>query len=302
MSGTLGFAYPWPHGPALSGMFDKANSASPSSPETMGVDTVMTGTPMTSFVSKVEPLPAPWCDANVVVVVPTYNEATNLPLLADELLALPLTNLRVLVVDDNSPDGTGEVADKLAEAHEGRVIPVHRAGKEGLGRAYVDGIGRALDAGADFVVQMDADLSHPTAHIPQMLGTMLSTGAGLVIGSRYVSGGALADDWPLYRKMLSGWANFYVKRLLGLQVRDMTAGFKIWRAEVLRDIRLEEIRSNGYSFQVEMHYLAQRRHHKIVEIPIHFNERQHGESKMSLGVKLESAIMPLQLRRRHRSR
>jgi dolichol-phosphate mannosyltransferase len=246
------------------------------------------------------PLPPPWRDAQVVVVVPTYNEATNLPLLVEELLALPLPNLRVLVADDNSPDGTGEVADKLAAAYEHRVIVAHRAGKEGLGRAYVDGIGRALDAGAQYVVQMDADLSHPPAYIPQLLGTMLATGAGVVIGSRYVSGGALAEDWPLYRKALSGWANFYVQRLLGLQIRDLTSGFKIWRAEVVRDIGLDGIRSNGYSFQVEMHYLAYKRRHKIVEVPIHFNERQHGESKMSLGVKVESAIMPFQLRRRHR--
>jgi dolichol-phosphate mannosyltransferase len=246
-------------------------------------------------------LPSPWCDAHVVVVVPTYNEATSLPRLVDELLALPLPNLRVLVADDNSPDGTGEIADKLAAAHEDRVIVVHRAGKEGLGRAYVDGIGRALASGADFVVQMDADLSHPTEYVPQLLGTMLATRAGLVIGSRYVCGGALAEDWPWYRKTLSGWANFYVNRLLSLQVRDMTAGFKIWRAEVLRDIGLDRIRSNGYSFQVEMHYLAKKRRHKIVEIPIHFNERQHGESKMSLGVKVESALMPFRLRHRYRS-
>jgi dolichol-phosphate mannosyltransferase len=246
-------------------------------------------------------LPSPWCDANVVVVVPTYNEAANLPLLVGELLALPMPNLRVLVADDNSPDGTGEVADKLAAEHDARVVVVHRPGKEGLGRAYVDGIGHALEAGADYVVQMDADLSHPTEYIPQMLGTSLSTGASVVIGSRYVSGGELAKDWPLYRKMLSGWANFYVETLLSLRIKDMTAGFKIWRAEALRDIGLHRIRSNGYSFQVEMHYLAQKLGHKIVEIPIHFNERRHGESKMSFAVKMESALMPFQLRFRHRS-
>jgi dolichol-phosphate mannosyltransferase len=255
---------------------------------------------MATSASTPAPLPSPWCDAHIVVVVPTYNEAANLPQLVEELFALPLPNLRVLVADDNSPDGTGEVAEKLAATHQDRVIVVHRPGKEGLGRAYVDGIGRALDAGAEFVVQMDADLSHPTMYVPQLLGTMLATGAGLVIGSRYVSGGALAEDWPLYRKALSGWANFYVKRLLGLQVRDLTAGFKIWRAEVLRDIGLDKIHSNGYSFQVEMHYLAHKHGHKIVEVPIHFDERRHGESKMSLGVKLESAVMPFRLRRQHR--
>jgi dolichol-phosphate mannosyltransferase len=246
-------------------------------------------------------VPPPWSDANIVVVVPTYNEAPNLPLLVGELLSLPLPKLRVLVADDNSPDGTGEIADKLAGEHDGRILAVHRPGKEGLGRAYVDGMSRALDAGADFVVQMDADLSHPTEYVPQLLGTMLATGADLVIGSRYVSGGQLAEDWPLYRKLLSSWANFYVERLLGLRVRDMTAGFKIWRAESLREIGLERIRSNGYSFQVEMHYLAQRHRFRTVEIPIHFNDRQQGESKMSLQVKLESAVMPFQLRYRHRA-
>jgi dolichol-phosphate mannosyltransferase len=244
-------------------------------------------------------LPAPWSEAQVVAVVPTYNEVSSLPLLVGDLLALPLPNLRVLVADDNSPDGTGDVADKLALQHPGRILVTHRAGKEGLGRAYVDGMRRALDAGADYVVQLDADLSHPPVFIPQMLGTLLSTKASVVIGSRYVSGGQLAQDWPLYRKALSGWANFYVGSLLSLRIKDMTAGFKLWRADALRDIGLDNISSNGYSFQVEMHYLAQRRGHKIVEIPIHFNERQHGESKMSMGVKIESAIMPFRLRARH---
>jgi dolichol-phosphate mannosyltransferase len=246
-------------------------------------------------------LPTPWCDAKVVVVVPTYNEAANLPLLVGELLGLPTPNLRVLVADDDSPDGTGDVPDKLAAEHTDRIIVLHRPGKEGLGRAYVDGISRALATGADYVVQMDADLSHPTEYIPQMLGTTLATGAGLVIGSRYVSGGELAQDWPFHRKLLSGWANFYVETLLSLRIKDMTAGFKIWRADALRDIGLQDIRSNGYSFQVEMHYLAQKHGHKIVEVPIHFNERQHGESKMSFAVKMESALMPFQLRFRHRN-
>lgn len=245
-------------------------------------------------------LPPPWNQAQVVAVVPTYNEVSNLPLLVDELLALPLPHLRILVADDSSPDGTGEVADKLALAHPDRVLVVHRPGKQGLGRAYVDGMQRALDLGAEYVVQLDADLSHPPAYITQMLGTMHSTEASVVIGSRYVSGGRLAEDWPLYRKALSGWANFYVGSLLHLRIRDMTAGYKIWRAETLCDIGLHNITSNGYSFQVEMHYLAQLRGHKILEIPIHFNERQHGESKMSFGVKLESAVLPFQLRARHR--
>lgn len=245
-------------------------------------------------------LPSPWSESEIVVVVPTFNEADNVPLVVGELLALPLPNLRILIADDNSPDGTGQVADRLADEHPGRLIVLHRTGKQGLGRAYVDGMNAALDAGAEFVVQMDADLSHPTEYVPQLLGTMLSTGAGLVIGSRYVAGGALADDWPLHRKMLSGFANFYVEQLLSLRIKDMTAGFKMWRADALRVVDLDKITSNGYSFQVEMHYLAQKRGIKTLEIPIHFNERQHGESKMSFKVKLESAVVPFRLRYHHR--
>jgi dolichol-phosphate mannosyltransferase len=245
-------------------------------------------------------LPSPWREAQVVAVVPTYNEADNLPIIVAQLLALPLSNLRVLVVDDNSPDGTGEVADRLALEHPGRVIVVHRSGKAGLGRAYVDGIGRALGEGAEYVVQIDADLSHPPAYVTHLLGVLLSTRADVVIGSRYVSGGQLADDWPLYRKALSAWANFYVGAVLTLRVKDMTAGFKIWTADALRAIGLENVTSQGYSFQVEMHYLAGRRGLKIVEVPIHFDERQHGASKMSTRVKVESAVMPFRLRSRHR--
>jgi dolichol-phosphate mannosyltransferase len=245
-------------------------------------------------------LPAPWRDARVTLVVPTYNEAGNLPVLVERLLALPMPGLSIMVADDNSPDGTGDVADKLAAEHPERITVVHRAGKEGLGRAYVDGIRRALDAGADFVAQMDADLSHPPEALPGMLGALLSTRAGVVIGSRYVPGGQLDDAWPLYRRALSGWANFYVHALLRVRVRDLTAGFKIWRADVLRDIGLERVQSNGYSFQVEMHYLATRLGHTILEVPIRFEDRVDGTSKMTTATKIESAIMPFRLRRKHR--
>ncbi|WP_203660396.1 polyprenol monophosphomannose synthase [Actinocatenispora rupis] len=245
-------------------------------------------------------LPEPWCDSAVTVVLPTYNEADNLPVITRALLALPLSALRILVVDDNSPDGTGEVAEKLAEELDGRLSVVHRTAKEGLGRAYVDGMTRALDAGADFVVQMDADLSHSPEYLPEMLGTLLATRAGVVIGSRYVTGGVLAEEWGLHRKLLSGWANFYVQRLLSLRIRDVTAGFKLWRASTLRDIDLESVGSNGYSFQVEMNYRTVLRGHKVMEVPIRFEERQRGASKMSFAVQWESALMPLRLRRRRR--
>jgi len=255
--------------------------------------------PVIDRAAKAIALPSPWCDARVTVVLPTYNEAENLPIIVRALLDLPLTELRILVVDDNSPDGTGELADRLAGEHE-RVEVVHRKGKEGLGRAYVDGMTRALDAGADFVVQMDADLSHPPEYIPQLLGTLLATGAGVVIGSRYVTGGVLAQEWGRHRKLLSAWANFYVQRLLSIRIRDVTAGFKIWRAETLRDLDLTEVNSNGYSFQVEMNYRTVLRGHKVVEVPIRFEERQIGASKMSIAVQWESALVPLRLRRRRR--
>lgn len=245
-------------------------------------------------------LPVPWRDAAVTVVLPTYNESANLPTIVHALLGLPLPRLRVLVVDDDSPDGTGKVAEELAAVSEGRLSVVHRAAKEGLGRAYIDGMTRALSAGAEYVVQMDADLSHPPEYIPQLLGTLLSTGASVVIGSRYVPGGSLASEWGLDRRLLSGWANFYVERLLRMRIRDVTAGYKLWTREALLDVGLDRIRSNGYSFQVEMNYLATRRGHKIVEIPIHFEERAVGTSKMTLGVKLESAKVPFQLRWRYR--
>jgi dolichol-phosphate mannosyltransferase len=245
-------------------------------------------------------LPSPWCDSRVTVVLPTYNEVENVPVIIRALLDLPLPELRVLVVDDNSPDGTGQVAEELAaELNAGgseRVQVVHRPGKQGLGRAYLDGMRRALDSGADFVVQMDADLSHPPGYIPQLLGTLLATQAGMVIGSRYVTGGELAHQWGLHRRLLSAWANFYVQRVLSLRIRDVTAGFKLWRATTLRDLDLDEISSNGYSFQVEMNYRTLLRGHKIVELPIHFDERQHGASKMSLAVQWESALVPLRLR------
>jgi dolichol-phosphate mannosyltransferase len=259
----------------------------------------MTGEPADALPIVAADLPEPWRSMVVTVVVPTYNEAANLPVLAEALFGLPLGGLRVLVADDNSPDGTGKVADLLAEQYgAGRLSVVHRAGKEGLGRAYVDGMQRAMADGAEFVIQMDSDLSHPPGCVPQMLGTLLSTGADIVIGSRYVAGASLAQEWSWHRRALSHWANVYVRMLLRMQIRDVTAGFKIWRRSALETIDLASITSNGYSFQVEMNYRAIKRGLKIVEIPIHFSDRTAGESKMSLGVQLESALMPLRLRRR----
>jgi dolichol-phosphate mannosyltransferase len=246
-------------------------------------------------------LPEPWRSAAVTVVLPTYNEAENLPVMVAALLRLPLPGLRIMVADDNSPDGTGKIADQLADRHGAdKMTVLHRPGKQGLGRAYVDGMTRAMQAGADFVVQMDSDLSHGPEYLPQMLGTLLATDADVVIGSRYVAGASLAQEWAWHRKALSGFANAYVRLLLRLGIRDVTAGFKLWRSSTLTSIDVASIRSNGYSFQVEMNYRTVRHGLKIIELPIHFADRTKGQSKMSLRVQLESALMPFLLRRRMR--
>ncbi|WP_405363067.1 polyprenol monophosphomannose synthase [Kitasatospora sp. NBC_00085] len=236
----------------------------------------------------------------VVVVVPTYNERENLPVLAGLLADLELPGLNLLVVDDNSPDGTGDVADKLAADSPGTVGVLHRTEKDGLGRAYIAGMTRALEEGADVVIQMDADLSHPASVLPVMVETLLADDTAVVIGSRYVPGGSTAEEWPWHRKALSAWANFYVNTILSLGVRDATAGFKAWRAETLRAIDLPSVNSNGYSFQVELNYRVVKRGLTVREVPIRFEERIKGASKMSLGVQVESAMAPWKLLRDQR--
>jgi dolichol-phosphate mannosyltransferase len=237
--------------------------------------------------------------AKTIVVIPTYNEAENLPGLIAELHALAVPGLSVLVVDDNSPDGTGRVADCLAERLPGVVQVMHRAGKDGLGRAYVEGFGCALGEGADFIIQMDADFSHPTSAIPSML--RLISDCDVVVGSRYVSGGQLDERWGWWRRLLSWWANeVWSRRILGMQVRDITAGFKCWRRNTLVGIGLDRVGSNGYAFQVEMAFLTEKLGYRIVEIPIYFEDRRIGKSKMSVPVKLQGAIDVFRIRYRHR--
>lgn len=246
-------------------------------------------------------------DAPVItVVMPTYNEAANLPAIAEAIFALRLPNLQLLVVDDDSPDGTGRIADELATMYNAattsrpRLSVIHRRGKGGLGTAYIAGMTRAIADGADFIVQMDADFSHAPAYIPQMLGVILATGADVVIGSRYVPGGSLDARWEWNRRFLSWWANLYSRAILGLRIRDMTAGFKLWRRATLEAIGLENIRSNGYSFQVEMAYLCEKLGFRLIEIPIHFEDRRIGQSKLDVPVKLESAWRTWQIRWRYR--
>lgn len=229
----------------------------------------------------------------LTIVVPTYNEAENLPKLVSALFALPIQDLNVLVVDDNSKDGTGQIADDLAKSTGGKVSVLHRPGKLGLGTAYMQGFQKALAEGAEAVGQMDADFSHPPEKVVDLFKLIESCDAA--IGSRYVAGGRLDERWPLWRKWLSGFGNFYARTILGLKVRDVTGGFKIWRAETLRAMPLERIRSNGYIFQVEMCFVATKLGFKFKESPIYFEERRFGKSKMSFRIQIEAAIRTWQL-------
>lgn len=236
---------------------------------------------------------------SIFVVLPTYNEADNLPAMVAALLALPLADLQVVVVDDGSPDGTGQVADRLASYHPGRVFALHRQGKRGLGRAYVEGFGRALALGAQIIVQMDADFSHSPQDVPRLVEAVRD--CDVAIGSRYVEGGELDSQWSWWRRFLSWWANaVYTQAFLGISVHDATSGFRCWRRATLEGIGLERIRSNGYVFQVEMAYVAERLGYRAVEVPIFFEDRRVGRSKMTSSVKLEAAWRVFEIRWRHR--
>ncbi len=229
-----------------------------------------------------------------VIVVPTYNEAENLPRLA-ELLARIVPEAHLLVMDDNSPDGTADQAEQLFAQNPAfaNYQVVRRTGARGLGRAYRDGFQRALEAGYDRIVQMDADLSHDPEHLPAMLEA--SERADLVIGSRYCPGGGV-QNWPLYRLMLSRFAVWYVQRVARIPVADATAGYRCWTRRALKAVQLETLESEGYSFQVEMAHRAQQAGMRIAEVPIVFTDRQFGHSKISRAVLVESFIRPWRLR------
>ncbi|HDN79384.1 MAG: polyprenol monophosphomannose synthase [Chloroflexi bacterium] len=236
----------------------------------------------------------------VTVVIPTYNEAENIPKLIGELFALDIPNLSIIIVDDNSPDGTGEVAEDLAQRYPGYIYVIHRPGKMGLGTAYVAGFRYALKRGARYIVQMDADFSHSPSYIPTMLEKIKDY--DVVVGSRYVPGGKLDERWGWGRYLLSWWANsVYVRFILNLKVRDATSGFKCFRRKVLETIDLSRIRSNGYVFQVEMAYLCEKLGFRVLEIPIYFEDRRIGRSKMNLPVKLEAALRVWEIKWRYRS-
>ncbi len=231
------------------------------------------------------------------IVTPTYNEAENLPKLVSALFTLPL-NLTVLIVDDNSPDGTGQLADQLKETYPGRVDVLHRPGKMGLRSAYLNGFQKVFDGGAQAVVQMDADFSHDPAALVGM-SKLLETN-DFVLGSRYVTGGSVDERWSAGRKRLSAFGNFYARTILGLPLHDVTTGYRMWRRETLQSMPLERIQSNGYVFLVEMAYLAHCLEYKIAEAPIYFADRQWGKSKMSIKIQMEAAFRIWQVRWHYR--
>lgn len=230
---------------------------------------------------------------NIHIVIPTYNEAENLKGLVSALYSLPIDRLNILIVDDNSPDGTGEIAEDLAHKYPGRLSVLHRAGKLGLGSAYIKGFRTALESGADYIVQMDADFSHPPEKIIEFINALSKTDAAL--GSRYIAGGKLDENWPLWRKGLSAFGNFYAKTILRLPIHDATGGFRAWRRETLLGMPLERIRSNGYAFQVEMIYVAYRLGFSFIEVPFYFADRQWGISKMSFSIQIEAATRVWQM-------
>jgi dolichol-phosphate mannosyltransferase len=235
---------------------------------------------------------------SLTVVIPTYNEAENLPKLVSALFALPLEDLQVLVVDDNSPDGTGELAEMLAFEHPGKVSVLHRRAKAGLGTAYIAGFQYSLKAGAQAIAQMDADFSHPPEKLVELVAALET--CDVALGSRYVAGGSVDERWPLWRKGLSAWANFYARTILGLPIRDVTGGFRLWRREALLGMPLDMLRSNGYAFMIELAYVGHLLGITQKEVPIYFADRRWGQSKMSFRIQREAAIRVWQMRFRYR--
>ena len=237
-------------------------------------------------------------DQNIIIVIPTYNEAENLENLVSALFLKGTPNLRLLIADDNSPDGTGKIADRLAEEHPGRVSVLHRPKKQGLGKAYLHGFAVAMEMGATAIGQMDADFSHPPEKWKEMSQALEH--ADIVIGSRYVQNGSVDKEWPLWRKWLSAFGNLYARTILHLPVRDVTGGFRLFRREMLESMPLELVQSNGYIFQVEMAYLAHLCGARFTEVPIYFADRKFGTSKMSFAIQREAAIRVWRVRWHYR--
>ncbi len=228
--------------------------------------------------------------ARAVVLLPTYNERENLPAIVPAILSAAPVD--VWILDDNSPDGTGALADELA-LENGRVRVTHRPDKQGLGKAYLDGFRRALDAGYERIIEMDADFSHPPEVLPELL--RLSEEYDLVLGSRWVDGGGV-ENWPWRRRVLSRGGSFYARTCLGVSVRDLTGGFKCFRREVLEALDLDAVTTSGYAFQIEVTYRALKKGFRVIETPITFIEREQGVSKMSRSIIWEAVLRVPRLR------
>ncbi|MSQ24999.1 MAG: polyprenol monophosphomannose synthase [Dehalococcoidia bacterium] len=233
----------------------------------------------------------------VTIVIPTYNEAGNIPALVQRLMALGIPGLHLLLVDDSSPDGTADVAERLAPQYGGRIAVLRRPGKMGLGTAYIAGFTRALAEGADYIVEMDADLSHSPEDVPRLLAEMATH--DVAVGSRWVKGGGVGKDWGLLRRFVSRGGSQYARLVLGLRVKDVTTGFKCFRRESLAGVDLSRIKSQGFAFQVEVAWACQRRGYRMAEIPILFSKRSHGTSKMSVRIFREALwrVPAIRLRR-----
>ncbi len=235
----------------------------------------------------------PPASPNVWFVLPTYNEKDNVRQITQAILDT-VPEASVLIVDDNSPDGTGQIADAMA-VERPNVAVLHRTTKEGLGRAYVAGFREALARGAGIVVQMDADFSHPVRYLPAVIDAVESGGADVALGSRYVEGGQI-PRWNLMRRVISRGGGLFARVVLLLPFKDLTGGFKAWRASVLRSIDLDAVHAGGYAFQIEMTFRAYRLGARIVEVPITFEERREGASKMGTGIVVEALKVVVGLR------
>jgi dolichol-phosphate mannosyltransferase len=233
---------------------------------------------------------------SALVIIPTYNERKNIPTLVSGLMAHD--GVRVLVVDDQSPDGTAAVAEEIGREHPGRVEVLRRTGRRGFGRSYIDGMKQAIHEPVDVLCQMDADLSHDPRQLPDLIAA--TAHADVVIGSRYIPGGAIVN-WPVRRRVLSRVANTYIRAVTRLSARDCTSGYRCWRRSALAALPLDRFFSDGYSFLVEMLFVASRSGCRIAEVPITFVERREGESKVSRAVLVESAITPWRLIARPRT-
>jgi len=240
--------------------------------------------------------------AKVMVVLPTYNEKENIREIAAALFDLDIPDFHLLIVDDNSPDGTGNIAEDLTRQarYQGKMYVLHRPEKQGLGPAYKQGFKQALSLGAEIIIQMDADFSHQPKYIPQMLEQ--ARRHDIVLGSRYVKGGSVDEQWGFLRQWLSRWANrIYTPGILNIPINDATGGFRLFHRASLMGMNIDQVKANGYVFQVEMIFVAHRLGFNIKEIPIHFPDRIRGTSKMSISIALEAALRVWQIRFRHRS-